>query len=112
MQTEITCHNFEDADGAPSGGSAYGPGFAISWQCGPLGRGADRDEPNGAFVEGIIEAAMNRIRFYQSAAGGRFACRENANALVDLTSALEHLEARTKRREASGIEGTHEEDPS
>lgn len=45
--------NRVDADGNPAGGSLSGKGLSIEWQDGPLGRGADRKEPNGAFVETV-----------------------------------------------------------
>lgn len=54
-----------DADGNPAGGVSSGKGFVCSWQNGPLGRGNDRREPNGAFVEDVIQAVIGRIEFYQ-----------------------------------------------
>ena len=98
--------HWTDQDGNPAGGTTYGRGFTIGWQNGPLGSGKDRREPNGAFVEDIIRAAIHRIEFYQ---GSRFVCRSNANALEHLTSALDHLNARTRDREDRGVEGTHTE---
>lgn len=94
-----------DADGNPAGGSTNGTGFSIEWQNGPLGRGTERQEPNGAFVEGIIKAALGRIQFYQA---GKFACRENALAITKLEEALHWLSHRTAAREARGVEGTHQ----
>ena len=98
--------HWTDSNGNPAGGVATGRGFTISWQIGPLGRGSERREPNGALVEDIIAAAANRIRFYQTT---RFACEENAEALEFLDSALTALHARTQDREARGVEGTHAE---
>lgn len=92
-------------DGKPAGGSTFGVGFAISWQNGPLGRGAGRREPNGAFVEDIIAAAADRLGYYQSSG---FACEENAEAILCLETALALLDGRTKSREARGVEGTHQ----
>ena len=94
-----------DANGMPAGGSTLGLGIAISWQNGPLGRGPDRQEPNGAFVEGVIAAALGRLQYYQ---GTRFKCRENALAITKLEEALHWLQARTATREQRGVEGTHE----
>ena len=99
--------NDDDANGMPAGGWVRGTGLSIDWQNGPLGRGPDRKEPNGAFVEDVIAAARQRIAYYQAAAGGRFACRENACALTKLDEALHWLNARTQEREARGAEGTH-----
>lgn len=91
----------------PAGGVSCGKGFTISWQNGPLGKGDQRKEPNGAFVETIVQAAIDRIKFYEES---RFACDENKEAIEHLETALEVLASRTKRREQSGIEGTHKED--
>lgn len=91
-------------DGTPNGGQTYGLGFVLNWQKGPLGRGPDRQEPNGVFVETVIAAAAGRLEFYQAS---RFACEENAKALEHLKAALEILDSRTKKREERGVEGTH-----
>ena len=93
-----------DAQGNPAGGIVDGVGVHITWQDGPLGKGEERREPNGAFVETVIAAALQRIQFYQS---GRFACRENALAITKLEEALLWLDKRTRDREARGVEGTH-----
>ncbi len=102
--------HWTDENNMPSGGCSYGTGFCVSWQNGPLGRGDERVEPNGAFVEDIIAMARGRIEFYQVASHGRFACAENEAAIAFLNKALEALNSRTKRREQSGIEGTHKEE--
>lgn len=106
MKQHITCENLTDADGNPAGGSVSGTGISIQWQNGPLGRGADRKEPNGAFVEGVIAAALQRLAFYQES---KFACVENVAAMSHLETALQHLERRTAEREARAVEGTHAE---
>lgn len=105
MRSHIESEHWNDANGNPAGGNTFGPGFAIGWQHGPLGRGAGRRAQNGAFVEDVIAAAADRIRYYQSS---RFACDRNANALAHLEAALAELEARTESREARGVEGTHD----
>jgi len=63
-------HQF-DEKGRPAGGCTCGLGFCISWQDGPLGRGEDRDLPNGAFVETVIAAVVDRLEHYQRT---EFAC--------------------------------------
>ena len=76
----ITGENRE-LDGNPAGGYVAGVGFRIDWQDGPLGRGEERREPNGAFVEDVLLACLERMRFYQGESedgSGRFRCRENA----------------------------------
>ena len=104
MRSEINQEHFVDSEGRPDGGTTYGPGFAIGWQKGPLGRGDERKPQNGAFVEDIIQAAIGRIHFYQKS---KFYCEENAEALIHLHKAAEALDQRTKRREAANVEGTH-----
>lgn len=100
---KIQCEN-RLHDGKPAGGYVLGTGISITWQDGPLGRGAERVEPNGAFVETVIRAAIQRIEHYQTL---QFSCRENALAITKLEEALHWLGARTARREADGTEGTH-----
>jgi hypothetical protein len=97
-------HN-NDAEGNPTGGVTTATGMAIRWQDGPLGRGAERKEPTGAFVETVILAAIGRIQHYQKSK--KFNCRENALALTKLEEALHWLQARTAAREARSVEGTH-----
>lgn len=99
-------NHFVDADGNPAGGTTFGRGFAIAWQNGPLVVDGVRREPNGAFVEDIIQAAIGRIEFYQSS---KFACQTNADALESLREAVSHLHRRTAMRESQGVEGTHEQ---
>jgi hypothetical protein len=110
-----------DSSGNPAGGDTRGLGLEIRWQNGPLAEGGVRLDPNGAFVETIIVAAIDRLRFYQHAPHhgmllttgsveprGKFACRENALAITHLEEALHWLQARTADREARGVEGTHQ----
>ena len=106
---EIFQQHWTDENGNPAGGVSSGKGFTISWQNGPLGRAGtdERVEPNGAFVEGIIDALESRFEFYQQGSGGKFACEENARCLELLTEMKELCEARTRRRVEAGVEGTH-----
>ena len=97
--------HWNDENGNPAGGTSSGRGFTISWQNGPLGRGNERKEPNGAFVEDVIDAVIARIEFYQASG---FACQENKDALDSLREAATFLDRRTKAREDRGVEGTHE----
>lgn len=100
----MNSEHWNDANGAPAGGTTYGRGFTIGWQNGPLGRGDDRREPNGAFVEDIIAAAADRLEYYQQSS---FASDYNAQALDHLYKAIGFLNARTADREARDVEGTH-----
>lgn len=104
MIQHVQEHHGLDDEGKPAGGTTWGTGINIEWQDGPLGRGEDRQEPNGAFVEGVIQAALGRIEFYQ---GTEFACRENAIIKTKLEEALHWCEHRTAARETRGVEGTH-----
>lgn len=110
MRIGFKAENEVDGDGNPAGGYVQGTGIEIDWQDGALGRVGteEREGPNGAFVEDVIDAARQRIQFYQEAAGGRFKCRENAIALTKLDEALLWLDSRTARRVKQAVEGTHE----
>lgn len=102
----MNSQHWNDSNGMPAGGTTYGRGFAIGWQNGPLGRGDDRKEPNGAFVEDIIAAAIDRLTYYQRS---QFASDYNARALRGLEEALFALNERTVDRDSRGVEGTHEQ---
>lgn len=104
MQQPFKAENINDRDGNPAGGSVVGTGLGINWQDGPLGRDEDRIEPNGAFVETVIAAVIQRIEYYNST---QFRCRENSLAVTKLEEALHWLNHRTQAREARGVEGTH-----
>lgn len=104
MKSGIRCDHWDDAAGNPCGGNTFGTGFAIGWQHGPLGRGTGRTEPNGAFVEDVINAAADRLECYQR---GKFASDYNARAIVHLRQAVKILEDRTSDRDARRVEGTH-----
>jgi len=104
MKNQATYMNKVDEQLNPSGGFYHSVGCQIEWQNGPLGRGAERIEPNGAFVENVVDAAIKRIQFYQDS---KFACRENAIALTHLETAALWLNKRTQDREEREVEGTH-----
>lgn len=107
MKQEIVANHENDSQGRPAGGTTVAVGLVINWQNGPPGRvGTDeRIAPNGAFVETVIAAAIDRLNYYQNSG---FSCEENAMAIRNLEQALSTLEARTARRERAGTEGTHE----
>lgn len=104
MKQKLKHEHWLDDDKNPAGGRTTGVGIDIEWQNGPLAVDGKRQEPNGAFVEGIIEAAIKRIEFYQKS---RFHCVHNAVALGHLYAAAEVLKERTRDREDRGVEGTH-----
>ena len=94
--------NEVDEERQPAGGSVVGPGLTAVFQDGPIGGGMQ----TGAMVEDMLLAAASRLAFYQS---GRFACQENAEAAEHVWAALRCLDARTNKRTARGVEGTHQE---
>ena len=119
MLAKYQATNRLDDNGNPAGGEATGTGIRIAWQNGPLGRhspscvegkpctvesGCTRIDPNGAFVETVIDIARQRIQFYQDT---KFSCSENAIAITKLEEALLWLNKRTTDREARKVEGTH-----
>lgn len=107
-QDFITCENDVDEEGRPAGGRVTAPGLLIEWQNGPLvGPDGHRREPNGAFVETVLAAALQRLEHYQASP---FACQENEDAIEYVRLALGVLDERTQRRTQGGIEGTHHRD--
>ena len=104
MKQQIIESHFLDVNKNPAGGMSRGTGIDIFWQS-HLQRAGERLEPNGAFVEGVLQAALGRLQFYQLT---KFNCRENALAITKLEEALHWLQSRTADREARGVKGTHE----
>lgn len=105
MNQEIADEHRTDPGGLPRGGETHGLGIHIRWQDGPLGRGEERAAPNGAFVEGVLNAVLGRLRYYQET---KFRCRQNALAITKIEEGLHWLDDRTREREQRGVEGTHE----
>jgi hypothetical protein len=103
IQTIDSSHVTEE--GVPAGGMTLATGLSIEWQNGPLVVDGERVDPNGCFVETVILAAKDRLEYYETT---EFACQENKTAIADLADALRVLQSRTARREAAGVEGTHE----
>lgn len=104
-RNEIEAENSVDQDGNPTGGYVKGIGLEVHWQDGPLGR--PPKAPNGAFVEDLIAATIQRLEFYQKASEGKFACRENALAITKLEEAAMWLQSRRVSREKRGVQGLH-----
>ena len=105
MKQYIRSEHYSDADDNPAGGQTSGTGIQIFWQDGPLAVAGHRAAPNGAFVEGVLQAALDRLEYYQAS---KFKCRENALAITKIEEALHWLNHRTADRERRGVEGTHE----
>lgn len=93
---ETTMHVAEDGSLVPV--------IAIRWQSGIIPPGSVQ---NGAFVEDVIEAARQRIQFFNSSPLTR--CRENSLAITKLEEALQWLDWRTRNRVNQGVENTYEQ---
>lgn len=106
MMQMVTEDHKRDVQDNPAGGKTTGVGIEIIWQDGPLGRGVERKAPNGAFVEGVLIAAIGRLKFLQAS---KFSCRENSLAITKIEEALHWLGHRTADRMMRGVEGTHQE---
>src|SRR3990167_7171780 len=106
-RSKLDAENVLGGGGNPTGGSVRGMGIEIHWQDRPLGRDP-LVHPNGAFVDDVIEAARQRLEFFQKAANGKYACRENALAITKLEEASHWLYARRVEREKRKVQGTHQ----
>lgn len=108
----LNCHNSMDGEN-PTGGGVYdgvrdeNPKITIVWQNGPRGINPDGslDESNGAFVEDVIYAALQRLQFFQNS---KYSTRENAIAITKLEEALMILNHRRLDRAMRSVEGKHE----
>lgn len=99
MMEPIT-RNWLDENGNHDGGISTGIGFTIAWQRGPL-----TDGRNGAFLIEVLKSCRQQLIQYQL---GKFACKENQEALDQLNQSIASLEKRAARRMAEGKLGTHE----
>ena len=88
MMQRLECSNKVDEDNNPTGGSVEGIGIEINWQDGPVGNGTKHNTANGAFVEGVIQAALQRIQFFENS---KFACEENEIAADQSNNSNPHL---------------------
>jgi hypothetical protein len=82
--------------------SVMNPFLAITFQHGP----AASVGVNGTCLETLIEICLERLGYFQTKDGGKFACPENERAIRRLKDALEALNDRTERRIKEGTEGT------
>jgi len=115
----INAVNKTDDAGNPSGGSvglvitADPPQYnglhalMVHWQDGPRGQ-EGTDEllpPNGAFVEDVLWAALQRLEFFQNS---KYRDRGNALAITHIEGALQALKDRQLERSHRNVEGKHE----
>lgn len=74
----------------------------VNFQNGPINQAG----VNGITHEVLLAILIDRLEGFQK---GPYACRENADAIIDLTRALNVLKKRTQQRMERGVEGTHEQ---
>lgn len=118
VNPSIAAGNVVDDNGNPTGGDVIlsvptdqegvlHPVLQIEWQNGPRGQ-EGTDEllpPNGAFVEDVIWAALQRLEFFNE---GKYRDRANSLAITHLEGALQALKDRQLERSYRGVEGKHE----
>ena len=75
----------------------------IKLQEGPIGE----DGINGCQIDDVVQYCVDRIDEFNNKEDGKFACKENCQAIEHLESALGWLKKRTANREARGVEGTN-----
>jgi hypothetical protein len=102
---KLDIQNKLDEQGIPSGGFVRGIGIAIDWQEGPVGRDGNRKEQTGAYVEDVLVACLDRVKYYQNS---KFSCPENVLVVSQLEGAIQWLRKRTEDREKRLVEGTHQ----
>lgn len=95
-----------DLDTSGDGKSDF-PVLLVKWQDGPRGQeGTDELLPaNGAFVEDVIWAALQRLEFFND---GKYRDRANSMAVTHLEQALQALKDRQLERSHRNVEGKHE----
>lgn len=117
VNEKLVATNVVDVDNNPTGGSArlligdsYSPDsevLKVKWQDGPRGI-PNSDQllpPNGAFVEDVIWAALQRLEFFNE---GKYRDRANSIAITKIEEALQALKNRQLERSFRKVEGKHE----
>lgn len=114
--------NLLDTNENPTGGDVYlhvtkngdseFPALVINWQDGPRGTDATNPDgspvladPNGAFVEDVLWAALQRLEFFNES---KYRDRANSIAITHIEQALQALKDRQLERSYRNVEGKHE----
>lgn len=107
INEEAQAINITDGKGNPTGGKVSSVGMEINWQDGPRGQeGTDElSAPNGAFIEDVLWAALQRLEFFNE---GKYRDRANSIAITKIEEALQALKNRQLERSYRGVEGKHE----
>lgn len=112
----LVATNQTDENENPTGGDVYlqvtkdgdheFPALVVNWQDGPRGQ-ADGTlaEPNGAFVEDVLWAALQRLEFFNES---KYRDRANSIAITHIEQALQALKDRQLERSHRNVEGKHE----
>lgn len=115
INPDLKAYNALDGDN-PTGGSVVlyidtptqnYPALTIQWQDGPRGQ-EGTDEllpPNGAFVEDVLWAALQRLEFFNES---KYRDRANSLAITHIEQALQALKDRQLERSFRKVEGKHE----
>lgn len=117
----LKANNQLDENDNPTGGDVYlqvtkngdpeFPALVVNWQDGARGKGTNPDgspalaEPNGAFVEDVLWAALQRLEFFNES---KYRDRANSIAITHVEQALQALKDRQLERSHRNVEGKHE----
>ena len=112
VNRNLFAENITDEDDNPTGGrvvldgkTSDSPMLVINWQNKPRKQeDGSLAEPNGAFVEDVIWAALQRLEFFNE---GKYRDRANSIAITHLEQALQALKDRQLERSQRGVEGEH-----
>lgn len=105
QSNNLACRNYRDDKGNPASGYVHGPGLCVVFQDGPRGKlddGVTLAPANGAFVEDLLVAALQRLSHFQ---GTQYKCDENERAIEKIAEAIAILHDRAKGRAARGVLG-------
>lgn len=112
VNPQLVAENVLDENDNPTGGNVRldgktsdSPMLVVNWQSKPRKRAdGTLEEPNGAFVEDVIWAALQRLEFFNE---GKYRDRANSIAITHLEQALQALKDRQLERSYRGVEGEH-----
>lgn len=117
INSKLVAKNKVDEDGNPTGGEVRleiegHPELLVKWQDGPRGTGMENADgspilkpANGAFVEDVLWAALQRLEFFNA---GKYRDRANSMAITHIEQALQALKDRQLERSYRKVEGKHE----
>ena len=98
IDQDVHSRHHTDNTGTPAWGYAEGLGILIRWQNGTVVVDGVAQEPNGAFVEGVVRSAIARLEYYQAIG---LSSADTAEALDHLNAALTALDADATARGSS-----------